>query len=102
MTLPRSGAKWGARRITHDDYRLSEDFSFCERWRACGEIWANVNHEISHVGPVDFHMSYGDVLEAKAAAAKAAAAVAVADQIVADARPRLTVGHTENPSDNDS
>ncbi len=30
---------------------LSEDYSFCERWRQCGgEIWAGVEHQIGHVG----------------------------------------------------
>jgi hypothetical protein len=63
--------------ILKGDRRLSEDVSFCARWReVCGgEIWANVNHKISHVGPFDFHMRYGGVLEAKASeAAKAEAA----------------------------
>jgi hypothetical protein len=62
--------------ILKGDRRLSEDVSFCARWReTCGgEIWANVNHQISHVGPFDFHMRYGGVLEAKAAAKEAVAA----------------------------
>ena len=35
-----------------DGKRLSEDYSFCHRWRRLcgGEIWANVNHTIAHVG----------------------------------------------------
>jgi hypothetical protein len=34
-----------------DTGRLSEDFAFCHRWRQCGgEIWANVGHEITHIG----------------------------------------------------
>jgi hypothetical protein len=49
------------------DKRLSEDMAFCYRWQQCGgEVWANVNHKISHIGPFDFHMRYGGVLEAKA------------------------------------
>jgi hypothetical protein len=34
------------------DDRLSEDYSFCHRWRhLCGgEIWANIEHAITHVG----------------------------------------------------
>lgn len=62
--------------ILRGDRRLSEDVSFCARWReGCGgEIWANVNHKISHVGPFDFHMRYGGVLEAKAEAVKDEAA----------------------------
>lgn len=61
--------------ILKDDRRLSEDVSFCARWREnCGgEIWANVNHKISHIGPFDFHMRYMGVLEHKAEAAKEAA-----------------------------
>lgn len=54
--------------ILTDNCRLSEDVSFCQRWReGCGgEIWANVDYKISHVGPFDFHLRYGGVLEAKA------------------------------------
>ncbi len=53
--------------ILAGDRRLSEDVSFCARWReGCGgEIWANVDHKISHVGPFDFHLRYAGVLEAK-------------------------------------
>jgi len=30
---------------------LSEDYSFCERWRQCdGEIWAAVDYPIGHIG----------------------------------------------------
>lgn len=59
--------------IIQDNYRLSEDVSFCHRWLNCGgEIWANVNYKISHVGPFDFHMRYQGVLEAKTAKEQAA------------------------------
>lgn len=59
--------------ILQDDRRLSEDVSFCYRWReGCGgQIWANVHHRISHVGPFDFAIRYGGVLEAKATKAAA-------------------------------
>jgi hypothetical protein len=31
--------------------RMSEDLSFCARWRQCGgTVWAAVNHDIEHVG----------------------------------------------------
>lgn len=54
-------------KIRGDDLRLSEDMSFCYRWLACGgEIWANVKHRISHVGPFDYAIRYGAFLEAKA------------------------------------
>jgi hypothetical protein len=56
-------------KIRNETMRLSEDMSFCYRWQACGgEVWANVNHKISHVGPFDFAIRYGGVLAAKAAA----------------------------------
>jgi hypothetical protein len=57
---------------THDGrrLRLSEDMSFCYRWinQCGGEIWANVNHRISHVGPFDYAIRYASILEAKAKA----------------------------------
>ncbi len=45
-----------------DGARMSEDFSFCYRWhRHCnGEIWANVVHEIVHVGLQRFKARYSD------------------------------------------
>jgi len=51
--------------------RLSEDMSFCYRWinQCGGEIWANVNHRISHVGPFDYAIRYASILQAKAEAA---------------------------------
>lgn len=56
----------------HDGRRLhlSEDMSFCYRWinQCGGEIWANVNHRISHVGPFDYELRYQSVLEGIAAA----------------------------------
>ena len=34
---------------------LSEDFSFCKRWSDMGgEIWADLNSALSHVGPLVF------------------------------------------------
>jgi hypothetical protein len=38
---------------------LSEDFSFCKRWTDMGgEIWADLQSRLDHVGPATFH---GDV-----------------------------------------
>jgi hypothetical protein len=38
---------------------LSEDFSFCKRWADMGgEIWADLESRLDHVGPATFH---GDV-----------------------------------------
>jgi hypothetical protein len=50
--------------IIEDNRRLSEDISFCSRWIECGgEIWANVMHKIDHVGPFNFHLRYGGIME---------------------------------------
>lgn len=47
--------------------RLSEDLAFCARWRACGgEVWANVNYLIGHIGPFNYAVRYADYLESKA------------------------------------
>jgi hypothetical protein len=44
-----------------DAGRLSEDFAFCHRWRQCGgEIWANVTHEITHIGLHRFKGRYSN------------------------------------------
>ena len=50
--------------ILEDNRRLSEDISFCVRWRDCGgEVWANVMHKVDHVGPFNFHLRYGGIME---------------------------------------
>lgn len=54
-------------KIRDGNMRLSEDMAFCHRWQQCGgEVWANVNHKISHVGPFDYAIRYGGILAAKA------------------------------------
>ena len=41
---------------------LSEDFSFCHRWNACGgEVWVNTAHEIEHIGLHRFKGRYSDL-----------------------------------------
>jgi hypothetical protein len=42
--------------------RLSEDYSFCYRWRhyCDGEIWVNIGHEITHVGLRHFKARFAD------------------------------------------
>lgn len=48
---------------------LSEDFSFCERVRQVGgEVWANIDEQIGHVGPFEFAVRYSDALEKQEAA----------------------------------
>jgi hypothetical protein len=43
---------------------ISEDLAFCVRWRQCGgQVWANINHRISHVGPYDYAGRYLDAVE---------------------------------------
>lgn len=51
--------------INDGERRLSEDVSFCVRWREyCGgEIWANVDYKVDHVGLFNFHMRYAGILE---------------------------------------
>ena len=48
--------------ITTDAGRLSEDFSFCHRWRnECGgEIWASTDRKITHVGLHHYEGRYAD------------------------------------------
>jgi hypothetical protein len=47
-----------------DGRRLSEDFSFCHRWKnVCGgEIWVSIGHEITHIGLHEFKGRYADFL----------------------------------------
>lgn len=43
---------------------VSEDLSFCLRWRQCGgRVWAAIGYRISHVGPYDFAGRYLDGVE---------------------------------------
>jgi hypothetical protein len=45
-----------------NDALLSEDFSFCHRWNACGgEVWVNTAHEIEHIGLHRFKGRYSDI-----------------------------------------
>lgn len=46
--------------------RLSEDLSFCNRWRQCGgDVWANIRHPIGHIGPYEWAIKYEDYLIGK-------------------------------------
>jgi hypothetical protein len=45
--------------IGDDGTYLSEDFAFCKRWTDIGgEIWADFNSRLDHVGPMTF---FGDL-----------------------------------------
>lgn len=50
--------------VTTDGARLSEDFSFCHRWRSLcgGEVWANIKHAITHVGLHRYAGRYADAM----------------------------------------
>jgi hypothetical protein len=41
---------------------LSEDYTFCKRWTEIGgEIWADLESKLTHVGPIAFQ---GDLMSA--------------------------------------
>jgi hypothetical protein len=75
---------------------ISEDLSFCVRWRRCtmpdgttGRVWASIGHRISHVGPFDYAGRYLDVVEAMQA--PVAVAPAAVNAPVAKEPPALAV-----------
>jgi hypothetical protein len=52
---------------------LSEDFAFCKRWTDIGgEIWADLESRLDHVGPTVFHGDVSSQFAAPAVAADAA------------------------------
>jgi hypothetical protein len=52
---------------------LSEDFAFCKRWTDIGgEIWADLESRLDHVGPSVFHGDVSSQFDASASAANAA------------------------------
>lgn len=52
--------------VTADDRKLSEDFSFCHRYRqAGGKVYAAINHTITHLGVMPFTARYSDMYAAK-------------------------------------
>lgn len=59
-------ASWGVNRIIRafdkiktDRGEISEDYSFCRRYRnAGGEVWACTAHSITHVGPYGYTARY--------------------------------------------
>lgn len=63
---------------------VSEDLSFCIRWRECGgKVWAAIGHRISHVGPYDFAARYLDVVEQQQAAPAMEAVAPMSDEQIA-------------------
>ena len=51
-------------KVELEDREPSEDLSFCWRWReSCGgQIYANVTHDIEHVGSMTVRKAHGDLL----------------------------------------
>lgn len=48
--------------------RMSEDLSFCCRWRQCGgEVWANIGHTIEHMGIYSYKANYLQMIAEKEA-----------------------------------
>jgi len=44
-----------------DKGRVSEDISFCRRWRECGgQVWAATHHKMVHVGPHEYAQTYAE------------------------------------------
>jgi hypothetical protein len=53
-----------------DGTYLSEDFAFCKRWTDIGgEIWADLDSRLDHVGPAVFHGEVASHFQAAATAA---------------------------------
>ena len=47
--------------IRVDTGKVSEDISFCRRWRATGgKVWGSIGHRLVHVGPWAFAACYAD------------------------------------------
>jgi hypothetical protein len=52
-------------RISDQGHRISEDYSFCKKWvdQCSGEIWANVDEYIEHVGMFEYGGVYLEKLK---------------------------------------
>lgn len=60
-------------KVETDGAELSEDYSFCHRHaRSGGEVWANIDHRIIHVGQHGYSGRFADVLGAQKQAESAA------------------------------
>lgn len=54
--------------------KMSEDLSFCQRWRDCGgDVWASVAYEIEHVGQYSYKGCYARYVVEREAAKEAEA-----------------------------
>lgn len=53
-------------RFSDDEYETGEDFAFCAAWRDLGgEIWADVEQKVSHVGEFDYSGRFNELMLAK-------------------------------------
>ena len=42
---------------------ISEDLSFCIRWRECGgQVWGAIGYRMSHIGPYDYQACYLEIV----------------------------------------
>jgi hypothetical protein len=49
-----------------DGRKLSEDYSFCQRWRDIGgQVWADPNIRMAHVGTKTFDGHFGEWLRGR-------------------------------------
>jgi hypothetical protein len=86
--------------ITRDGNRMSEDFSFCHRWRVdCGgQIWASTDRKITHVGMYHFEGRWADasgpriVVGGGVAAEKAKIQAKVQAKVGVGQAPRVRAG----------
>lgn len=54
-------------KIEGEKATLSEDYSFCHRWRQCGgDIWAATHHQITHIGPHTYAGRFADGMKSEA------------------------------------
>lgn len=62
--FPKHKFNWGFfNSVIRNGIPISEDYSFCLRWRECGgEIWADVASPVQHIGRHQFAGSYLDFL----------------------------------------
>lgn len=62
--------------------RVSEDISFCRRWRECGgKVWAATHHQMVHVGPHEYSQTYATWAAAEKAKVEGARASEIAPAI---------------------
>lgn len=70
--------------------RVSEDISFCRRWRQCGgKVWAATHHKMVHVGPHEYAQTYSEWAGAEKAKQVQARAAELSDIPILKENPVL-------------